>query len=117
LPFARLRAVFGHGQEQYLAVRGFVPNQSLHLVGRASEDTRTSDNHVRTLLENSTERFDRIACLSHDFDIRLVGKQATQALPQQHVVVHQNAANFLIAGRSFSLYRRERVHSSSLGND
>jgi hypothetical protein len=36
-------------------------------------------------------------------------------LPQQDMVVHQDTANFLIAERSFSLYRCERVHSFLLG--
>ena len=113
--FVRSKAVFVHGQEQDSAVRGLVPDHSFHLVYRTTENACTDYNHVRTLLEHSSECSGSIARLCQNLHVRLVCKQAPQTLPQQDMVVHQDAANFLIAERSFSLYRCERVHSFLLG--
>ncbi len=115
--FVRSKAVLVHSQEQDFAVRGLVPNHSFHLVCRTTENVRAGNNHVRTLLEHSSECSGSIARLCYNLHVRLVCKQAPQTLPQQDMVVNQDAANPLIAERSFSLYRCERVHSFLLGGN
>ena len=47
------------------------------------------------MLEYLVQRLGRIPCLGYYFHVRLILEQAPQSLPQQDMVVHQNASNFL----------------------
>jgi hypothetical protein len=70
-------------------------NQALRLFGRAIEEMRSRNHHIRPVLENMPQRLRRIDGLRHYLDIRLVFEQAPDALPKQQMIVSQHATDLV----------------------
>ena len=100
-------------QEQHLTVWGLLQDQPLHLIGRTSENIRIGNHYLRPMLKHSLQRLRRISRLGYDLHVWLILQQTPQSLPQQDMIVRQNAPNFLAAESSFSLYRYGGIHSFS----
>ena len=72
-------------------------NQALGLIGRALECVRIRDHHARTKFVHLAQCFGSVPCLGDDLNVRFVFQQSAQPLPQQDMVMHQQATNFVIA--------------------
>jgi hypothetical protein len=68
------------------------------------------------VLEHSLQRLGSIARLGDNVHVGFIFEQAPQPLPQQDVVVRQDAPNLLVAENSFSLDLCGGAHSCSSFN-